>query len=198
LRQRGKTQNIKNFIRENKDTSFLWSEVVEIEGFTTVGRSGAQSADHLFVISLPPSQDVFIEVLKIVNPSIVYFLGINPGVDDFTSFLSRLGGLCKYALKSRGGVIDLQDILEGTAQSEVVVQKGLEWFIASGELKVQEIEHGIFQIGLSEGRPTKDPGLLAKVEGDLRKLLNESKAYRNFLSALSYQDLIVYIAELVN
>jgi single-stranded-DNA-specific exonuclease len=198
FRQRGKTQNIKNFIREKKDTSFLWSEVVEIEGFTTVGRSGAQSADHLFVISLPPSQDVFIEVLKIVNPSIVYFLGINPGVDDFTSFLSRLGGLCKYALKSRGGVIDLQDILEGTAQSEVVVQKGLEWFIASGELKVQEIEHGIFQIGLSEGRPTKDPGLLAKVEGDLRKLLNESKAYRNFLSALSYQDLIVYIAELVN
>ena len=197
LRNQPNTEYLIDLAGQKEGSSFLWSEVLEINGLKTMGRSRAYIANNLFVLSLPPSQDVFRKVLERVNPMEVYFVGKNPDVGDFIIFLRRLSGILKYALKSRGGLFSLDNLVEGTAQTTAVVLKGLEWFTARGEFTVNETEEGTFQIKMSEMKYQKDHEKLARLEIELRMLINESNAYRKYLSSLSSSELSAYISGLV-
>lgn len=184
-------------IKLEEPEAFFWSEILDIQGVETKPRSEAEPSDLLYVVSLPPSPDIFKEVLKIVQPQKVFFLGKDPKIDNIEKFLRRLGGLCKYALTMNKGGIPLIKLGEAMAHTISAVHNGLQWLNARGEFLIQEASNGEVIIGAGKAEKINYE-LLGHVEKELRQQIRESRAYRKFLVSLSTPDLKSYISDLLD
>jgi len=122
------------------------------------------------------------KALEIVKPKTIYVFAVPPAEEKPDDFLNRLAGLCKYALKQRGGKATLHELAAAMASRESAIQIGLEWLAAGGQLGVS-VDEG--QVTLSSKKQEKNPYLQAELFVALRGILNETSAYRKFFAATS-------------
>jgi len=137
-------------------------------------------ANDFAIYTTPPSLTELRKALEIVRPKIIYAFAVPPAEENPEAFLTRLAGLCKYALGQRDGKVNLSELVAAMATRENAVRIGLEWLAAGGQLGV-EVDDG--RVNLSAAKQEKNPYLQAELFVALKGLLGESAEFRRFLSA---------------
>ncbi|OQY85594.1 MAG: single-stranded-DNA-specific exonuclease RecJ [Anaerolineae bacterium UTCFX3] len=157
----------------------VWAEGEE----RSRGRSRFElhQADEFAIYTTPPSPAELRKALEVVNPKTVYVFAQSPAETKPEEFLSRLAGLCKYALKALEGKTKVQDLAGAMASRESAVQVGLEWLAAGGHLSVTVEED---DVALSNEKREKNPYLQAELFVALRGILNETSAYRKYFATV--------------
>jgi len=151
-------------------------------------RYALSTCQALAIWTTPPGGRELRAALEQVTPDRVYLFGVDPGSSNMESFLTRLVGLVKYALKAKAGRVRITELAAATAQKEAAVRKGLEWMATRGYVQFLE-EDG--QIVMREAVPTETVGTRSGGEGEgmgrrdeneitreLEGILEESAAYR--------------------
>jgi hypothetical protein len=116
-------------------------------------------------------------ILDAVQPNFIAFFGISSALDQLTTFLHRLAGLIHYALNKRSGQVTLLELAAATNQREWTIRKGIEWWIAHGELSLVETDGKVFTFQQG-GALNQDS--LNKIEQELNILLQETAAFRSY------------------
>ncbi len=96
-----------------------------------------EKAEELIVYTSPPSNRVWEEILKKVEPKKIYLVGKNPPEVTAQAFLTHLAGLVKYALAKKDGRTRLSELAAVTAQRESTIRLGLEWLAAGGQVMIK-------------------------------------------------------------
>ncbi len=144
-----------------------------------VSRLALHPAEHFVIYTTPPSPAELRAALKTVQPQVVYVIARSPADHTPETFLTRLAGLCKYALNRRSGVTSLSKLAAAMAARPVAVEIGLHWLAAGGHLNITTQND---QVTLSPQKPEKDPYLQAELFVALRSVLMETAAYRNYFT----------------
>lgn len=140
-----------------------------------------QPADELAIYTIPPSPTELCEALEMVQPKKVYLLGASGGDEKPEEFLSRLAGLCKFAIQRRGGQATLAELAAATAQRESTVLLGLDWLVAGGHLRF-EMDDQNGQLRLKAGDGLDNPYLRRELFVAVRGALREAAAYRAYFA----------------
>ncbi len=155
----------------------IWSEGLE----RALGRRRheLEPAEKLVIYTIPPSARDLREALGKVSPQMVYLFAVDASDATRGEFLSRLAGLCKYAINQRGGIASIIELAAATSQRVVTVRHGLGWLQASGMISFEGEE----EISLARGSGRVQQELKQSFESTLDSLLKETAAYRKFFSS---------------
>lgn len=85
-------------------------------------------------------------------------------------------GLAKYAMGEYSGKTSIKELAAASAQSEVTVQKGLEWLVAQGLISIKEEPDESLLV--TKGGPSNKE-LSENLLNDIQELLRETEAYRS-------------------
>lgn len=138
-------------------------------------RDALSSAERLAIWTTPPSPAELHAVLKLVAPETVYIFGIDPAPSDIKSFIRRLAGLIRYALREHESLVSLEKLAAATAQRTDTVRAGIAWLEAHGDITVMEEEAGMLHLATSDGQPRAN---LSQTAARLQAWLEETTAYR--------------------
>jgi single-stranded-DNA-specific exonuclease len=144
-------------------------------------RHELRQADEFAIYTAPPSPAELRKVMEIVQPKVVTVFGVQPAEMKPDEFLAQLAGLCKFALNRRGGKVTLDELASALASRERAVLIGLDWLAAGGQLSVSVDED---QVALSTEKQEKNPYLQAELFVALRGVLNETSAFRKYVSTI--------------
>ncbi len=155
----------------------IWEEAGSDAGGSP--RSALTTAPVLVIWTTPPGPRELREVLERVKPRKVILFARDPGLDSLQSFLARLMGLVKYALRQSEGQFSISRLAEATAQRSATVRKGVEWLEAQGHLKIVQREDDLWVVV-----PGTQPSEVASssIAGELKILLEETAAYRRYFA----------------
>lgn len=155
----------------------IWHEADAESNIAARDRSSLTPCETLVIWSAPPSPAVLRAVLQSANPRKVYLFGNSTSMDQPANFLTRLAGLCKYALNRNIGRLELASLAAATNQRLETVSTGLRWLKARGHIAIVEqhpdfviINPSIAQSALAQQSP----------DAELLALLRESAAYRKY------------------
>lgn len=104
----------------------------------------------------------------------ILLLAIDPGLDEPGKFVSRLLGLVKHTLASKGGKVALARLAAAMAHREETVLAGLRLLQARGQIVVGA-QNGDLALAPGDGSASPDTRALEKT---LLELLSETAAYR--------------------
>jgi len=123
----------------------------------------------------------------VVQPAQVAFFGIYTAVDQLAPFLQRLGGLIRFTMNKRRGLVTLQELAAATNQHEWSIRKGIEWWLARGEISLVGTEGSAFTF---QQGGILDQSSISKIEPELITLLQETAAFRNYFLRADPQQLL--------
>jgi len=175
------------FARQAEGRVLVWSEGGIQTAVDTVDRTRLSKADALVVWTIPPGPGALCTALNAVLPRRVMLFDRDPGMDEPRTFLERLGGLVKYALRERGGRARLSALAAATAHETWTVRLGLQWMAEKGQLDVS-FDRG----GWASFRPARRPPgeRLHVLEGQLQAQLEETAAYRAYYARADAERLV--------
>ncbi|MBK9780769.1 MAG: single-stranded-DNA-specific exonuclease RecJ [Anaerolineales bacterium] len=168
---------LQNALLNVQPSTLVWAEGPDRA--VGVNRLNLTQSDELTIYTTPPSPAELRNALEIVNPKTVYVFGVSPVEQKPDEFLSYLAGLCKYILNQRNGQGTIDELAAACAARKIVIQIGLEWLAASGQLTINMEED---LVTLTKGQQEKNPYLQAELYTALQGLLNETSAFRKYFS----------------
>lgn len=163
----------------------IWAEGEAKAEIGGVDRLGLVPAQELGVWTIPPGPGVWQAILEMVKPQKVYVFAPKGEEDRLEAFVKRLAGLLKFALRAHEGRAEVARLAVATSQCEETVQKGLEWLAARGIFTVEQAGAGVLRVQVGTGELHS-----SAVETSLRKLLEETRAYRKFWESASIERLV--------
>ncbi|MBS1790689.1 MAG: single-stranded-DNA-specific exonuclease RecJ [Acidobacteria bacterium] len=134
-----------------------------------------RQTEILIVWTIPPGPDEWAAALEAVKPRLVAFLGQVSPEPTLKSFLQRLGGLLKFAIKSKGGETSLGALASATAQRIDAVRYGLYWFQHAGQISFDLYSGGRLKVIAGNNG---DSAKQVECETLLKRILEETAAYR--------------------
>jgi hypothetical protein len=156
----------------------VWAEGVAPAGEVPFcDRTALREADTLVVWTTPPSPAELHDALETVSPAEVVLFAVDPGLDTPQAFLRRLGGLVKYALRSRGREVTLAALAARTAHSVPTVRLGLAWMAHRGQIQLDFQTRD--RLTVCAGQGIADDRLPI-VQAQLQARLEETAAYRTY------------------
>jgi hypothetical protein len=153
----------------------VWREAGARDILDGHNRLELQPSDALAIWTTPPGPAELQLALEKVSPSKVYLFGIPPETDHLETFLQRLSGLLKHALKASQGHASLFALAAATGQRKVTVRLGLDWLEGCGYIRVVAEGPEEIVIATGDGVPCDD---LPQREARLKASLAETAAYR--------------------
>ncbi len=145
------------------------------------------AADSFAIWTTPASRADLKAALEVVRPSKICLVGIAPHDETVESFLERLAGMVKYAVKHRAGKLGLAELAAATAHRELTIRLGLEWLAAGGQVRLEE-QGGTFQISLGDAPAERD--VQAELRAGMSSLLEETAAYRDYFARAAAESVI--------
>jgi single-stranded-DNA-specific exonuclease len=153
------------------------------------GMKGGADRYHLYqartlvVWSSPPGPEEWAQALEQAQPETVVLVGFDPEWQTPEAFLMRLIGLVKYALTNKGGQAGLDELAGAMAHREAVVELGLSWLAADGQIT--------FERGADDALQFRHPGVAdaekrQSVFEKLKTSLAETKAYRKYWRGMKF------------
>ena len=155
----------------------IWGEGLESPAENVRRRDKLGPADVLIVWTVPPGPEELSQVLEAVAPRHIIAFDQSAELDAAPVFLPRLTGLVKYDLTARGGRCNIADLAAALGHREQTVRKGIEWLVARGMVVVINEENGVLLLDKANKPPAN---YTETVSRELRSLLDETAAYRNF------------------
>jgi hypothetical protein len=108
-------------------------------------------------------------------------------LDDPESFLKRLAGLTKHALRTNEGRVSISTLAAATVQRESTVWTGLAWLTARGHLAVASAGDDEMQLTAGTGKAGSD---LPRLAARLKALLEETRSYRAYFARTEKETLV--------
>ncbi|MFN8401797.1 MAG: single-stranded-DNA-specific exonuclease RecJ [Anaerolineales bacterium] len=170
---------LQNPLLNLQPSTLIWAEGPDRSA--GVNRLDLTQANELTIYTTPPSSTELRKALDMVNPKIVYFFGIAPAEQTPEEFLIYLAGLCKFVINQRQGKTTISELAAASAAREATIQLGLEWLAAGGQITVTIEEN---EVQLSKDTQAKNPYLQTEIFTALKGVLNETIAYRKYLSSI--------------
>lgn len=162
-----------------KDTNAaVWGEAAAIPDLKLSRRGELAPFETLVIWTAPPGLQVLRQAVLSANPQTVYFFAIDPGLDRFQPFITRLAGLVKHTLSKYAGDGDLEALAAAMAHRPETILSGLDCLAAQGLISYTKLSNNSFQITPGDGRIK--PGLPAAISR-LKHQLAETAAFRNYL-----------------
>jgi single-stranded-DNA-specific exonuclease len=173
----------------------IWSEADALHIPGSHDRYNLQPCRLLAIWTTPPGRAELQAALTSASPKIVYLFGIDPPTSRLETFLKHLVGLVKYTINSKAGCTTLPALAAATAQRPVVVQLGLAWFQACGDLVVTSLGGSMQANGelwLQPGDPGKAHAYeAAQILTRLKAILDETSAYRAYFARAEAETLLM-------
>jgi single-stranded-DNA-specific exonuclease len=173
---------------ESDRVMVVWVEAADHsfpEGIVGTDRLSLTPAPVLVIWTAPPGPDELAHGIQVVSPATVYLVAVEPVTGQFRPFVERMAGMVKHDLRTRGGQVDVPRLAAALGHREATVRVGLEWLSARGELSI--VERGGDTITLQAGGELSPD--LPNLEVRLRRLLDESAAYRRHLRSAPIESL---------
>ena len=166
-----------HFLAEHPDSQ-VWGEGQTPEELSCKGRHQLTPTATLVIWTAPPSQSVLDEVMLRTKPKRVVVFGVLPAVTSLKTFLERLGGLAKFAVKHKDGITTLDHLASACAATKDSVRIGLLLWEAMGTLVIDiEGDH----ISISMGNNDPNPVIIDTYKSLLKKSLVETQTYRRYV-----------------
>ena len=156
---------------------FYWAGEMNSQIVVPQGRPG-YSKKGIILSTIPPNRDELLSIIGQNLPETVFLFGIAPSPpDQMHPFLEYLGGLIKFVIREKNGLVKCSQLELLTAQPRATLLVSLTWFAAHGDIQFQFMENG--EISLT-APGIWDSGNLEKTEKELINLLNETRAFRSY------------------
>jgi single-stranded-DNA-specific exonuclease len=166
----------------SKQELVVWAEVEDpglSQDIRVENRLGLSPSSALIIWTAPPGPVELARALEAVTPSTVCLVALEPATEEYRVFLERLMGMVKHDVRARDGHVNVGRLAAAIGHREPTVRAGLQWLEVRGKLRV--VGTGEESMTLQRGgEPSPDPH---GVESLLRRLLNETAAYRRFFRA---------------
>jgi len=160
----------------------VWAEVDLPAGVETRTRRQLIPGRRLAIWTLPPGPRELRAALAEVGAEELILFARDPGMDEARAFLSRLGGVVKFAIKTKEGKLDLEEAAAVTAQQVSTVQAGLDLLVAQGQVVIVEQADGCCRLMLGTGHlDQRDAQMTEMARTRLVALLAETGAYRSYV-----------------
>jgi len=186
--QRGapdRSQILQTLLQEHGEAIQVWAEgpaAQEIAGARD--RRCLEPGTDLVIWTIPPGPAELRAALDRVRPQWVHLLTEEASAQTPSDFLRGLARAVQYVLSHQRGHTSLVELAAMTAHREATVRQGLDLLAARGRLTCRE-SGGQLHIDASGGKPTGEG-----TSGDLKRLLQETAAYRRYFTHASPKDLL--------
>ncbi len=161
-------------IRLQFPDAVIWCEGdKEISG---KNRTELSAAENLIVWTAPAGTQEWQDALEIVSPKTIIIFGQIPAPLTVETFLSKLGGVIKYAINSKGGRVEISSMAAALAQRAEAIKQGLKWYEAAGQLGIDWLPRG--EILMIQKAETPRPHVQSQIENLLKNVLAETEIYR--------------------
>lgn len=136
----------------------------------------------LVILTPPPSHAILHNALQIVHPKWVILCNASQPVQDLKTFLKNLSGLMQYALHHTQAQIDVPSLSASLSLTDDVIEKGLLWWQAHGEIYLEKKEPlaSTYEIHRSHASRPFDESRLNELTDWLKKALEEIRAFSSF------------------
>ncbi len=171
----------------------VWAEGGARPGGESAARHQLVPGPRLAIWTLPPSSQVLQLVLDRAHPQEIILFAIDPVCGESKDLLKRLAGMFKYALGAKAGEMDLGLAAAGLAQTQSVVEAGLEYLAARGKVVVLEKRDTVWLLAEGDEHLGDDSMSLARARLDA--LLDETAAYRDYLRHAPEPALVKLLSE---
>jgi single-stranded-DNA-specific exonuclease len=165
----------------------VWAEGPGRKKANGVDRLNLPPSKILAIWTPPPSREVLQQVMENVHPEKVFLFSVDPGMDDAQGLLERLGGLIKFTLTHKDGQTYISELAAACAQTEIVIQKGLDWLVEHGQVKIEYLTSDSIKINHQAGSKKSEKTDLRIAE--IQALLQETSSYRKYFSAADTKSL---------
>lgn len=170
----------------------IWGEGVLQKGINGLGRDELDAVDTLIIWTIPPSQSVLQEVLQKVQPRHVIVFSQDPNIDSHKTFMERLAGLAKFAIKYKDNQVELDRFAVACAVEWETIRLGLQLWEARGKLRVHFSGDSVF---IKAENTLPDLTSIEIYEPILTAMLEEHRAFRRFfktgeINSLLGQDIV--------
>jgi single-stranded-DNA-specific exonuclease len=164
-------------LRESENLQ-VWGEAGTAVKGAEMDRYHLGASEALAIWTIPPGPQEMRDVLDKVVPNIVYLFADDPGLSVPETFLKRLSGLIKYALRTKGGSVNLSTLAAATAHREITVRKGIAWLASRGDVKVMSEEEE--ELVLEKGGEQTKGSETELIMMELTSLLKETTSFRKY------------------
>ncbi len=161
-------------LRSQFPEAVIWSE--GDQQIIGANRTELHPAETLIVWTSPAGTIEWQEALETVEPSRVVIFGQAPPPISVEVFLSKLGGMIKYAINAKGGRVKINKLAAALAQRAEVIKQGLKWYEAAGQLGVDWLPRG--EVLMLQKAEQPHPQIQSQLENLLKNILAETEAYR--------------------
>lgn len=156
----------------------VWGEADAVPDLKLSRRHELSPAAALAIWTAPPGPQILHQAVQAVDPHTVYFFAVDPGLDRFQPFITRLAGLVKHTLSKSAGAGEVEKLAAAMAHRPETILSGLDCLAAQGFISYTKLSEKSIQIISGNGRP--QPGLPAAIR-QLKHQLAETAAFRNYL-----------------
>ena len=164
---------------EGSGRVLVWAEGSTPEGVVTHTRRELVPSGRLALWTLPPGPRELAAALAQVEPEEVLLFGVDAGLEEAGDFLARLGGMVRYTLRARDGLLDVEAAAAHLGHRVATVEAGIDWLAAEGQVRVIERQDGTWRLGRGAGQAM--PTAAGEARRRLDALLAETAAYRAYL-----------------
>ncbi len=174
-RQHPDPQAMLSQIQNTMPDVLVWREGTdEVAG---VDRYHLRAAQALAVWSVPPDVLTWQALLNTVQPQTLILFGRRSPLDNPKTLLTQIGGMVKYALQHKGGIVSTSEFAALTGQTEPTIHACLRWFHLNSELMVEPIDEDRYQLLSGQSaHALSPPDSLER----LKALIAETNAYRRY------------------
>lgn len=152
------------------------------------GLTTAQPGQPLIIWSILPDPTLLHEILKQIQPNILYLCGKKTTNDSVTNVLQSIAGMCKHAM-NRDNTFSIQRAAARLGMTEQIIRLGLQWLIAKGLIRTTDVQT-VEQVFLMQGTQEENSERTAQLQTELERSLDEIRAYRRFFLRTKIDGLI--------
>jgi len=178
-------------MEEIEEPQIFYEGLEPPEGLSVVNRLEIKERENLIFYSSPPGPLEGREILAKASPRRVYLL-FRPAKEFTTGELMEvLLGMVKFDLKNREGKGNLLKMAAASGQRQETIELALQYLACQGLLEYQLTEGGQAAFRLGAGSPQKG---LPEAQRKIRNLMEETKAFRRYLSKSPLAQVKAYFA----
>lgn len=182
---RGETQPLA-VVQERESDWLLWREGPTAARAPGVQRHQLRQAEALVIWNAPCDRHTVRAALERVQPARVYVCAHPNPLDEPEALLRHLAGMLKYAIRARGGMVDIEELAAACGQRRSAIHAALEWLREKGLFACSDTPTG-WRVSPAHAPPGPHLNAFAT---RLRDVLHETAAFRRFWQQAPVQQLV--------
>jgi hypothetical protein len=154
----------------------IYQEPYDLDDPLSCGRDQLHPASTLIQSSIPPSWQVFDQIVSRVNPKRIYLVFDKVTDHTVNSFLKQLFARIRYAVDNRNGVVTCSDLAQVMNTRLETAESAVDWLVAAGKISIKTGDSGMMGVEIQNSAPSREE--TARVENKLQFLIKDTGAFQ--------------------